>query len=270
MSEPEPVAASTSKRKDVQQYIDEQSLNPLFEHLYHEVLVNQPSDPVTFLKNLLGRKVVPKIIVSGAPASGKGTQCQSIVEHYNVVHISTGDLLREEVRNQTALGIEAQDYMTKGLLVPDAMIIQLVTDRLAREDVQSAGWMLDGFPRTRAQALALQVQGIIPDVVLLLDVPDEVVTERIEGRRTDPVTGRVYHLTFNPPPYDDVDLVSRLEQRSDDTVESIRRRLEIYHRNERDIVSCYSSVVTRIDGTRDKDAVFADVKRTVESALGGL
>eukprot|EP00759_Apiculatamorpha_spiralis_P042688 PhF_6_TR40579/c0_g1_i1/m.60850/K00939/adk, AK; adenylate kinase len=259
-------APEAKQRLDNQQYMDQHGVAALFENMYHELLIRQPQDPVTYLRNFLGRNSVRKIIVSGPPAGGKGTQCDQIVQNFGVVHISTGDLLREEVRQGTKLGLEAKTFMNQGLLVSDAIIIQLVTSRLAKEDVLERGWLLDGFPRTRAQALALQLQGIIPDVVILLDVPDDVVMERIEGRRTDPLTGKIFHLKYNPPPVDDVDLLGRLEQRSDDTADSIQRRLQIYHRNERDIVSCYSTAVTRVDGTRDKDLIFADVKAAIESS----
>lgn len=250
-------------RVDNQEYIEEKRVTALFEMLYHELLIRQPQDPIAFLRNLLSNQAVPKIIVSGPPAGGKGTQCQRIVEKYGAVHISTGDILREEVRNKTPLGIQAQSYMNHGMLVPDNVMVQLVTQRMQKEDVIKKGWLLDGFPRTRAQALAMQLQGIIPDVVILLDVNDEILLERIEGRRVDPLTGKVYHLKFNPPPIDEVDLFGRLEQRSDDTSESIRRRLEIYHRNERDIVSCYSTLITRVEGTRDAATVFEDIQAAI-------
>ena len=143
--------------------------------------------------------MAPKIIIAGAPGSGKGTQCEFIVSTYGVVHISTGDILREQVKAGTDLGKQAQACMSAGQLVPDALVIAIVAEKLQQPDVISKGWLLDGFPRTPAQATALAAAGVTPDVFLLLDVPDDALVERICFRRTDPVTGKIYHLKFNPP-----------------------------------------------------------------------
>lgn len=115
-----------------------------------------------------------RIVIGGAPASGKGTQCELILEKYGVVHISTGDLLRAEVEARTQRGQQAQQFMERGSLVPDEILIAMVKERLEQPDCRRRGWLLDGFPRTRAQALALQEAGILPDVFVLVDVPDDV------------------------------------------------------------------------------------------------
>merc|ERR1712071_662413 len=171
----------------------------------------------------------PKIIISGAPASGKGTQCEMIKENFGVVHLSTGDMLRAAVAEQSPVGILAKEYMDSGKLVPDDVIIGVVKDRMEQADCKKQGWLLDGFPRTQAQADALLASGVSADCFLFLNVPDEVLVERVVGRRTDPETGKIYHMTFSPP--EDEEVLARLEQRSDDTEEKVVVRLEQFHDN---------------------------------------
>ena len=132
---------------------------------------------------------VHRLIISGAPASGKGTQCEKIVEEFKVPHLSTGDILRAAVKAGSPLGIEAKAYMDAGKLVPDALVINLVKHKLATPEYVKGGWLLDGCPRTGEQAKALQQANINPDKVILLDVPDAALIERVTGRRSDPVTG---------------------------------------------------------------------------------
>merc|ERR1719182_1304040 len=161
-----------------------------------------------------------KIIICGAPASGKGTQCELLKEEYGVVHLSTGDMLREAVAQGTEVGTAAKGYMERGELVPDEVIIGIVKDRLAESDCKENGWLLDGFPRTEAQAIALEKAGILPKKVLFLQVPDEMLIERVVGRRSDPETGKIYHLKYSPPENDEI--AARLTQRADDTEEKVK------------------------------------------------
>jgi adenylate kinase len=132
---------------------------------------------------------VHRLIISGAPASGKGTQCEKIIEEFKVPHLSTGDMLRAAVKAGSPLGKEAKAYMDAGKLVPDSLVINLVKEKLATPECVNGGWLLDGFPRTGEQAKALQQANINPDKVVLLDVPDIALIERVTGRRTDPETG---------------------------------------------------------------------------------
>jgi len=201
------------------------------------------------------KKLANKIIIAGAPASGKGTQCEMLKTDLGVVHLSTGDMLREAVAKGTPVGKQAQEYMESGRLVPDEVIIGIVKDRLAEEDCQTQGWLLDGFPRTRAQADALAEAGVAADRFVLLEVPDEMLIERVVGRRLDPETGAIYHLLFFPPP-EDAEVLARLVHRADDTEEKARVRLGQYHANIDAIIGCYGDILQKIDGTQAKTDVY--------------
>ncbi|KAH0914635.1 hypothetical protein HID58_029081 [Brassica napus] len=185
-----------------------------------------------------------KVMISGAPASGKGTQCELIVQKFGLVHISTGDLLRAEVSSGTEIGKKAKEFMNSGSLVPDEIVIAMVAARLSREDAKKNGWLLDGFPRTFAQAQSLDKLNVKPDIFLLLDVPDEILIERCVGRRLDPVTGKIYHIKSYPPESDEVK--ARLVMRPDDTEEKVKARLQIYKQNSEAIISAYSDVMIKI------------------------
>lgn len=215
---------------------------------------------------LQAKHLTPRIIIMGGPASGKGTQCEWISSKYNLVHLSTGEILREAVANGhgDGVGAVAKLYMDAGKLVPDDIMIRVVKDRLAQPDCRERGWILDGFPRTRAQAEALVSMGITADIFLFLNVPDDVLVERISGRRTDPVTGKIYHMKFNPPPLDDAELVKRLKQRSDDTVEKVRNRLKQFHENVSSVRQCYEDILVEIDGTGSPEEVAKEIGRVID------
>ncbi|XP_034700295.1 adenylate kinase 5, chloroplastic isoform X1 [Vitis riparia] len=195
-----------------------------------------------------------KVMISGAPASGKGTQCEMIVQKFGLVHISTGDLLRSEVSSGSEIGNKAKEYMDTGRLVPDEVVIMMVTTRISQEDAKEKGWLLDGFPRTFAQAQSLEKLKIRPDVYIVLDVPDQILIDRCVGRRVDPVTGKIYHLKFFPP--ENEEIKARLVTRSDDTEEKVKSRLEIYKKNAEAILSTYSTIMNKVDGNHSKDEVF--------------
>jgi adenylate kinase len=202
------------------------------------------------------------IIIAGAPASGKGTQCETIKEKFGVVHLSTGDMLRAAVSAGSEVGKLAKDYMDSGKLVPDEVIIGVVKGRLEEEDCKNQGWLLDGFPRTQAQAKALEEAGVSANCFLFLDVPDEILVERVVGRRTDPVTGKIYHMKFSPP--SDPDILARLEQRSDDTEEKVKVRLEQFHTNVGAVKDSYSDIMVTIDGNRAPAEVSTNILETIE------
>lgn len=242
-------------------YLEKHNVYHMFEGLMQQLIIHKPADPIQFLIDQLTHPLPQRLIILGAPASGKGTQCEFIVKKYHVLHLSTGDILREQVRLETPVGLSVKKYLDNGALVPDDLIIDVVLAKLNSPECQKTGWLLDGFPRTRAQALALQAAGIFADKVILLEVPDGILVERVEGRRTDPVTGTIYHTKFNPAPED---IASRLTQRSDDTAEKVKARLASYHGNLKGVKDCYASDIGLIDANRHKDLIFKDIVEYIE------
>ncbi|KAG6586355.1 Adenylate kinase 5, chloroplastic, partial [Cucurbita argyrosperma subsp. sororia] len=198
-----------------------------------------------------------KVMISGAPASGKGTQCELIVQKFGLVHISTGDILRAEISAGTEIGNKAKEFMNSGQLVPDEIVTAMVTTRLSGEDATEKGWLLDGFPRTLLQAESLQKLQIKPDIYVILDVPDEILIDRCVGRRLDPETGKIYHLKYFPPETEEIK--GRLVTRPDDTEEKVKQRLEIYKRNAEAIAPVYLSITKKIDGSRPKEEIFEEI-----------
>ena len=188
-----------------------------------------------------------RIILLGSPGSGKGTQAQFITEKFSIPQISTGDMLRAAVRAGTPLGLEAKKIMDAGGLVSDEIILGLIKDRITLSDCEN-GFLLDGFPRTIAQAEGLEAMGIIIDYVVEIDVADEEIVTRIEGRRVHPESGRSYHIKFNPPKVEGIDDVSgeALIQRDDDKEETVRKRLAVYHAQTKPLVDYYSASAQKV------------------------
>jgi len=182
-----------------------------------------------------------RLILLGPPGAGKGTQANFIKEKFDIPQISTGDMLRAAVKAGTPLGIEAKKVMDAGGLVSDDIIIGLVKDRLLQDDCK-AGYMFDGFPRTLPQADALKDAGVALDFVIEIDVPDADIIERMSGRRVHMASGRTYHLKYNPPKVAGKDDVTGedLIQRDDDTEETVKKRLEIYHAQTKPLVEYYT------------------------------
>ncbi|MEN9315354.1 MAG: adenylate kinase [Pseudomonadota bacterium] len=183
-----------------------------------------------------------RLILLGAPGAGKGTQAAFIKEKFGIPQISTGDMLRAAVKAGTPLGIEAKKVMDAGGLVSDDIIIGLVKDRLREPDC-AAGYLFDGFPRTIPQADAMKDAGVAIDFVLEIDVPDSEIIARMSGRRVHPASGRTYHVSFNPPRTPGKDDVTGedLIQRDDDREETVRKRLEVYHSQTRQLVDYYGN-----------------------------
>lgn len=204
------------------------------------------------------------IVISGAPASGKGTQCEYIREAYGVVHLSTGDMLRAAVAAGSELGLKAKELMESGQLVPDDVVIGAVKERLEQDDVQANGFLLDGFPRTAEQAKALDALGVAVDAFVMLNVPDSHLVARVVGRRIDPETGNSYHVDYSPPPAGEV--ADRCIQRADDTEEKVKVRLQGFHENISSIKSFYTDVTTEVDGTQKKEDVWANIKDVLDEA----
>ncbi|XYJ09395.1 adenylate kinase [Telluria sp. B2] len=182
-----------------------------------------------------------RLILLGAPGAGKGTQANFIKEKYNIPQISTGDMLRAAIKAGTELGLAAKKVMDAGGLVSDDIMIGLVKNRLQEADCAN-GYLFDGFPRTIAQADAMKDNGINVDYVLEIDVPDELIVERMSGRRSHPASGRVYHTKFNPPKVADIDDITGepLVQRDDDKEETVKKRLAVYHNQTEVLLGYYN------------------------------
>lgn len=207
------------------------------------------------------------LIFLGPPGAGKGTQSAAIIEHYGIPQISTGDIIRAAIRGGTELGREAKSYADSGRLVPDDLVNRMVAERLDQPDCDK-GFLLDGFPRTTAQADTLgeilERKQKRLDHVLLLEVDDSMLLERVTGRRSDPDTGRVYHVTFAPPP---AEIADRLIQRKDDTAEVFGQRLEEYAAKTAPLVPYYEErgLLRRIDGHGAPDAIRGRIAEVLES-----
>jgi len=183
-----------------------------------------------------------RLILLGAPGAGKGTQATFICQKYGIPQISTGDMLRAAVKAGTALGLQAKKVMDSGGLVSDALIINLVRERLALPDC-AAGFLFDGFPRTLPQADAMKSAGVKLDYVLEIDVPLEAIVERMSGRRSHPGSGRSYHLRFNPPKTPGLDDITGepLIQRADDLEDTVKKRLEVYSAQTLPLIDYYAN-----------------------------
>lgn len=212
-----------------------------------------------------------KIILLGPPGSGKGTQANIIKRTFNIPQISTGDMLRAAVKAGTPLGQEAKKIMDAGELVSDSLILQLVRERIAQDDCK-AGYLFDGFPRTIAQAEGMKSAAIGIDAVIELQVPDSEVIRRMSGRRIHPASGRSYHVIFHPPQVENTDdeTGEPLIQRDDDKEETVRKRLEVYHRQTAPLIEYYSKLAEQgdirylcIDGTDEVN----EISRKIIDAL---
>lgn len=201
------------------------------------------------------------LVLLGAPGAGKGTVAQELVAEFGVAHISTGDLLRAAVKGGTELGIQAKKYMDAGELVPDQLVIDLVKERLAADDAQK-GFILDGFPRNTTQAVALDTElaamGRELDGALLVDVPAEVIIDRLSSRRTCRDCG----YTAGPDTTVCPSCAGEMYQRDDDKPETIKNRLDVYEKNTSPLVEYYrgQGILKVVDGNRDIDLVYTDVK----------
>ena len=202
------------------------------------------------------------IVLFGPPGAGKGTQAAIIVEMTGKPQVSTGDMLRSAVSQGSELGLEAKEYMEAGQLVPDQVIIGLIEDRLSESDA-SNGVLFDGFPRTIPQAEALSEITEV-SAVISIEVPDEDIINRIVGRRMDPETGEIYHVSFKPPP---PEMASRLIQRKDDNEDTVRMRLAAYHEQTKPLGDWYGDmgILATVDGTGTIREVSQSVAKAVRS-----
>ncbi len=206
-----------------------------------------------------------RIILLGSPGSGKGTQAQFITEKYAIPQISTGDMLRAAVREGSPLGVEAKKVMDAGGLVSDNIILGLIKERIMQADCQN-GFLLDGFPRTIAQAEGLKAMGIAIDHVIEIEVADEEIIKRMAGRRVHTQSGRTYHILYNPPKVEGIDDITGdpLILRDDDKEETVRKRLSVYHNQTKPLVDYYSAAGQSVQfdsivGIGSVDAITAKV-----------
>ena len=214
-----------------------------------------------------------RIILLGAPGAGKGTQAQFLTKKYNISQISTGDMLRAAIKAGTEMGKLAKEAMDTGKLVTDEIIIGLVKDRIAEDDCKN-GYLLDGFPRTLAQADAVTNAGIQIDAVIEIDVADEEIVKRMSGRRAHLASGRTYHVVFNPPKVEGKDDITGedLVQRDDDKESVVADRLKVYHEQTEPLIGYYKGQATKnstlkyitVDGTAHID----EVETAIVSKLG--
>ena len=211
------------------------------------------------------------IVIMGLPGAGKGTQASEIIKKYPIPHISTGDMFRLAIKNETPLGNEAKSYMDRGELVPDEVTVGIVKERLSESDAKD-GFLLDGFPRTVQQAEALNEimdeLGSKIESTIYVDVPEEELMNRLTGRRICDVCGTAYHLVFNPPKQEGIcDLDGgKLYQREDDNPETVQNRLEVNIKQTQPLLDFYESqgVLSRVNGSQDIDKVFEDINKVLE------
>ena len=212
-----------------------------------------------------------KIIMLGAPGAGKGTQAKKIAEKYGIPHISTGDIFRANIKNQTELGMKAKGYMDQGMLVPDELTLELIMDRFTNDDCKN-GYVLDGFPRTIPQAEALtkalaDKQDAV-DYAINVDVPDEAIVTRMSGRRACLACGGTYHIKFNPTKVDGIcdACGGELVLRADDKPETVQKRLDVYHEQTQPLIDYYQTqnILKEVDGTLPLEDVFRAIIAILE------
>ena len=214
------------------------------------------------------------LLIIGAPGTGKGTMSEKLIAEYGVVHISTGDMLRESVAAQTEVGLKAKSYMDAGKLVPDEVIHEIILERLGKNDIES-GFLMDGYPRTLAQAedldVILNALNKKIDCVLNLELDKNVLIDRITGRRICPECKSVYHIKSMPPKSEGIcdNCGASLITRKDDTVESLSVRLEAYHDSTKPVIEYYASkgLVHNINSDQKPEAVFADIQKVLGGCL---
>lgn len=209
-----------------------------------------------------------RIVLLGPQGAGKGTQAQRISRETGAKHISTGDLVRAEIKSGSELGQTIKDYNDRGDLVPDEIIIEMMKPYLDEAD----SWILDGFPRNESQAEALdkmltEIDAEL-DAAVALEAPDDLLVERLSGRRTSEATGNIYHVEYDPPPEDSEEDPGPFVQREDDTEESIRRRLEVYHEQTEPLKGYYADrgILAQVDATQDISEVAGDILESMEQS----
>lgn len=215
--------------------------------------------------------IILRLILLGPPGAGKGTQASVITKKYNIPHISTGDIFRANIKEGTELGKKAKEYMDKGLLVPDELVVSIAKDRITEEDCKD-GFLLDGFPRTLNQGEALDQElkelSLELDKVININVEKEVLIQRATGRRVCKDCGATYHIEFNRPKKEGIcDLCGgELLQRVDDKVETVEKRIEVYHEQTAPLIDYYTEkgLILNVDGTKPIDEIFQSISEALQ------
>ncbi len=213
-----------------------------------------------------------RLLLMGPPGAGKGTQAEGLVKKYSIPHISTGEIFRAALREGTPLGLQAKDYMDKGQLIPDEIVVAIVVDKLESEECVS-GFLLDGFPRTLPQAEAITQRlvgmGVNIDAAINIEVPAKILIERLTGRRVCQKCSSTYHLKHNPPQVRGVcdTCGGELHQRDDDTLETVQERLEVYNRQTQPLIDYYrqQGILISVDGTQEIQAVLEAITAALKA-----
>lgn len=237
-------------------YAERHGIFEMYKRLIEQLIIHKPNDPLAFLIELLQRENedVPRIVVLGPPASGKRTIARLIAGKLKAVHLTTENLLADAPND---LQEEAASFQANQCPLPTELWVKIISKRLALYDCEFHGWVLDGFPQTREQALALQAGGIAPSHAVILEAPDTVLVERANGKRVDPETGDVFHTTFHWP--HDPAVASRLVEVPGTAEEDIINRLVVYHRHIPGIKRCYQDIFKTVNADQPKGDVFAQV-----------
>ncbi|RNF17026.1 adenylate kinase [Trypanosoma conorhini] len=243
-------------------YFEEKHINSLLEELFHDVVMHLPDDPLQFLLHALDGKTTLRLLVLGPSGCGKRTQSRRIAQKYGAVVVNADDVFREEMSRKTEAGEKLASCMRDGLPIPSDIASELIIRRLQEEDTRSKGWVLNGFPQTRSQALRLQEAGISPLLFILLDVSSEVAVRRCDGRRYDPVTQNVYHMEFAPPPRGMP--VERMSE-DDGSLAAVASRWKYFDARKNELIECYEPVFVRIDGDRPVDVVSQEICEQVDA-----
>ncbi|XP_065916646.1 adenylate kinase 8-like [Dysidea avara] len=237
-------------------YAEEKQIFQLLEQMLQELLVARPSDPLEFMANFLKKPGIniPKVIVYGPPASGKRTISKLAASKLHSVHVSMTQIIDYDT---TASGEEARTCIKQGKPLPAQLATDLVVNRLKQEDCQTKGWVMEGFPNTREQALVLQSAGVLAKHFVHLEAPDSVLVERYSGKRVDPVTGDVYHLTFAPP--NNTEVANRLKEEDGGIEVNMHAKLQHYHEHYRDLLQCYKETTCAVNADQPITDVFSQV-----------
>ncbi|EPY24598.1 adenylate kinase [Strigomonas culicis] len=241
-------------------YFEEKKIKSLLEEAMHDLLLDLPQDPLTYLLERFDTPTSLRLIVSGPPGSGKGTQCDLLARAFGLKHISVGDILRQAATEETERGKKIALFVTKGTLVPDDLFVNIVIEKLREAEQSHKGWLLDGFPRTRAQAIYLQKAGISPQRFFYIDVSDEISSKRLLSRRGDATADKT-----NRGGSDRVPAERKVSVRMDDTPDVIGTRLKYFAARKNELVECYAPFYVHIDGSLDVESVFEEIKIQVTS-----